>query len=99
MRNLAERLRQHFEKSPPNLGDAESAIDLLYWHYTEYNPINSRKVKDQFAVMRSALGSLSSQDFDRVFGIVSDLCMECEKLAFVEGLQLGFVLMQELENS
>ncbi len=38
----------------------------------------------------------SLQEFDPIFTTVSDLCMEHERLAFMEGLRMGVTLMTEL---
>lgn len=86
----------YYKQNLPNHGDAESVMDLLFWYYTEYNPINNQKIKDGFAALRNQFPQLSLQEFDPIFSIVSDLCMEHERLAFLEGLRLGVTLMQEL---
>ncbi len=36
------------------------------------------------------------QEFDPIFNLVSDLCVEHEHLAFLEGLRLGVTLMTEV---
>lgn len=33
MEKMVEVLQQHFAQSPSNYGDAESVVDMLFWHY------------------------------------------------------------------
>lgn len=96
MNHYLQAVQDHFGDDPPNHGDADSVLELLYWHYTELNPIDNQKIKDGFATLRNQFPQLSLQEFDPVFVTVSDLCVEHERLAFLEGLRLGVVLMQEL---
>lgn len=96
MEKLIEVLQQHFAQNPPNYGDAESVLDMLFWNYTEYNQIDNEKIKAQFAKLRDYL-SLSAQEYDEVFYIVGDLCIEHSRLAFREGMRLVLALLQELK--
>lgn len=98
MQKYIRVLQGYCKQNPPNHGDAQSVMNLLYWTYTEYNPIDDKKLKDGFAKLRSQFANLSLQEFDPVFNIVSDLCGDHEQLAFYEGLRLGVTLMQELKE-
>ena len=89
-------LQDYCKQNPPNHGDAQSVMNLLYWTYTEYNPIDDLKIKGCFAKLRNHFPELDLQQFDPIFITVSDLCVEHERLAFMEGLRLGVTLMQEL---
>lgn len=91
----AQKLNQYFKQHPPNFEDAESLLDFLYWHHSEYNPIDNDVIKRQLEAMRSLL-DLPSDLYDQVFGLVCDICIEHGRLGFVEGLRFGMVLMQEL---
>jgi len=99
MQKYVNALQDHFKTNPPDHGDAQSVINLLYWVYTEYNPIDNQKLRNGFAALRAQFPNLSLQEFDPVFTIVSDLCSEHEQLAFYEGLRLGVTLMQELRKT
>lgn len=94
MQKYIHALQNYCKQNPPNHGDAQSVMNLLYWTYTEYNPIDDKKLKNGFAKLRSQFPNLSLQEFDPVFTIVSDLCGDHERLAFYEGLRLGVTLMQ-----
>ncbi len=96
MQHYIKALRDYCKRNPLNHGDAESVMEFLYWHYAESNPIDSRKIRDGFTQIRQQYPHLSMQEFDPIFTTVSDLCVEHERLAFLEGLRLGVTLMMEL---
>lgn len=96
MQRYIGALQDYCRSYPPSYGGAESLLEFLYWHYSEDNPIDSQKIRDGFAKLRSQFPHLSLQEFDPIFIMVSDLCVECGRLAFYEGLHLGAALMTEL---
>ena len=98
MQKYINALQEYCKQNPPNHGDHQSVINLLYWTYTEYNPIDEQNLRNSFTKLRSQFPHLSLQEFDPVFAVVSDLCADHERLAFCEGLRLGVTLMQELKG-
>ena len=38
MNPYLEKLKAHIKANPPNFGDGESVLTMLYECYTEYNP-------------------------------------------------------------
>lgn len=99
MKEYLKFLEEHFRQNPPNHGAMESVLEVLYWYYAENNPIDSQKIRDSFAKLRSHFSNLSMQEFDPIFDIVSELCVEDQRLAFYEGLRLGVTLMIELAEN
>lgn len=98
MEKYITALQDHCKQNPPNHGDAQSVLDLLYRTYTEYNPIDNERIKANFITLRNHFPELNLKQFDPIFTAVSDLCLECEQLAFMEGLRLGVTLMLELSE-
>ena len=98
MKKYITALQDYCKQSPPNHGDAESILNLLYQTYTEYNPIENQKIRAHFTTLRNHFPELHLKQFDPIFTTVSDLCLECEQLAFMEGLRLGVTLMLELSE-
>ena len=41
---------------------------------------------------------MSPNEADKVFAVVSDLCIERGKIAFAEGVRNGITLMQEIKR-
>ena len=99
MNPYLKSLQDYYKQNPPNHGDAESVMELLYWHYAENNPIDNKKIRNSFAKLRQQYSHLSMLEFDPIFTTVSDLCLEHERLAFLEGLCLGVTLMGELAEA
>lgn len=98
MQKHAEVLNAYFKQNPPKCLEADSVLETLYWNYTQGNPINNGKIRELFARLRSQFPHLSMQEFDPIFTLVRDLCIEHERLAFYEGLRLGVTLMTELKE-
>ncbi len=96
MQKYIEALQDCCKHNPLNHGDAESVMEFLYWHYAELNPVDNKEIRDGFAKIRQQYSHLSMQEFDPIFTTVSDLCVEHERRAFLEGLRLGVTLMTEL---
>ena len=95
MKEMLETLKQYILSHPPDNGDGEGILDMLFWHYVENNAIDNKKIRAQFTALRELL-ALPPKDYDAVFYAVTDLCMEHGRLAFGEGLKFGIFLMQEL---
>lgn len=98
MEKYITTLRDHCKQNPPNNGDAESVLNLLYRTYTEYNPVDNESIRANFTTLRNHFTELNFKQFDPIFTTVSDLCLECVQLAFTEGLRLGVTLMLELSE-
>ena len=98
MQKYIKALQDYCKKNPPNTGNAKSILELLYWHYAEYNPVDNKEIRDGFARIRQRYSHLSLEEFDPIFTTVSDLCVEHERRAFLEGLRLGVTLMTELAD-
>lgn len=97
MEKLVETLQRYFRQNPPNYGDAESVLDMLYWHYMEHGCPDSEKIQNQFSALRKMV-NFPSKEYDQVFYVVSDLCLEYGALAFSEGLRMSMELVQKLDE-
>lgn len=95
MERSVDKLKRYLEQNPPNFGDRESVLDVLYWDYIEHGSPDSEKICNLFADLRKLMG-MPSQEYDQVFYVVSDLCLEYGRLAFGEGVKIGIALFREL---
>lgn len=93
-KTVAELLKNYVEQNPPKSGDARAVADQLYWHYLENNRMDNGKISTSYAALREK-AKLPPQEYDEVLYVVSDLCIEHGRLAFLEGLKIGLLLMQE----
>jgi len=76
----------------------EGILETLYWYVEETHPISNSKTKDCFTKLRKTMDQMGSNEADKVFAVVSDLCIERGKIAFAEGVRIGITLMQEIKR-
>ncbi len=98
MKSLTEKLLAHYTEHPPHLDNADSILDMIFWIYSESNPIEDDASKRKYKAIRERISSLSLTDCDELFNLICDLCTDHERLAFREGIRFGMLLMRELEN-
>lgn len=97
MKKLAEMLKEYVERNPFDYGEVESTLDILFWYYVEYSGADSEKIRSRFDSLRN-LVNFSPKEYDQVFDVVSDLCLEHGRLAFREGIRFGVQLMNGIGN-
>ncbi len=98
MKSLAEKILAYCTQHPPHLDNADSILDMIFWIYTESNPIEDDQSKRKYKAIREHISSLGTTDYEEVFNLICDLCTDHERLAFREGIQFGMLLMRELES-
>lgn len=94
-KKIADILKSYVDQNPPDCGNAQDVIDRLYWCYMESNRVDNSKINDCYARLREKV-NLPLREYDEILYIVSDLCLEHGRLAFMEGLKIGMLLMQML---
>ena len=97
MKKIADIVKSYVDQNPPDCGNAKDVVDRIYWCYMENNRVDNRKTNDCYARLREKV-NLPLREYDEVLYIVSDLCLEHGRLAFMEGLKVGMLLMQEIEK-
>lgn len=100
MNTYIEHLKEYLLNKQPNYGykDAHSLLDMLYYYYTQDNPIENQKIKASFAHLDNILALLPLQDNDTVFVLTANLCNEYAKQGFIAGIITGTHLFAELEG-
>ena len=91
-----ERLKAHLENHPPNFGDGDSVLSMLYECYTEANRLDDAAVRVSFDELYRQMHGQSLQEMDKVIYTVCTLCREHERAGFVHGVQVGVRLEEEL---
>lgn len=93
-----ENLKSYLETRPvkSEYEDVDSLLELLYYYYTEENPIENAVIRYQFMEQDKVLNRLTVEENDLFFRITCDLCTEHARRAFVEGLRVGGRLFAEL---
>ena len=98
MDNIAKRLAAYMDKHPINLGDTdcETVLDQLYQAYAESHESDPPEISEGFKELDSLLGNISLEDNNAVFNLCCRLCSAYERKAFLDGLQYGAHLMNQL---
>ncbi len=91
-------LRTYLSKHQPNYGAPEisSLLEFLWQSYTTENPIDSDQIRALFDSLGPIHDALSVEDSDLLFQTICSLCIEHERVAFLEGLRIGARLTAEL---
>ena len=100
MHPYTEKISAYLAEREPNYGDGDihTLLEMLYHCYTELNPIDSEKIRRDFAGLDTILSKLPWEDNNALFCAILDLCGEHEALAFFAGFDAGARLMAELDD-
>jgi len=101
MKEIAHRLNAYIQKHPFDSGDSdcETVLDQLYQAYAESHESDPAETSDGFKESEEFLCTLPLEDNNAVFNLCCRLCSAYERKAFLDGLQYGAHLMQEIINS
>ena len=101
MDKIAQRLKAYIDTYPIDLGDSncETVLDQLYQAYAESHESDPPEIRDGFKELDELLCALPLNDNNAVFNLCSSFCTAYERKAFIDGLQYGAHLMQEIINS
>ena len=91
-----EKLKQHIAENPPNLGDADSVLGLLYECFNENNPYDNEQIKADFEELYRQMNGMPLREMDQIVYPVCRLCRDHERSGFVEGIKIGVRLRTEL---
>ena len=99
MDNIAQRLKAYIEAHPFDLGDSdyETVLDQLYQAYQESHESDPPNIRDGFRELDNLLRHLPLEDNNAVFNLCCRLCSAYERKAFVDGLQYGAYLIDEIK--
>lgn len=66
MKEYVEKLQQWVAENPPNYGDANSVLGLLYECFNENNPYDNDQIKADFEELYQQMNGMSLRDMDKV---------------------------------
>ena len=96
MKEYIDVLRKHITQDPPNFGDADSVLSLLYEAYSEVNRLDDDRIKADFNALYQTMNDMTLQEMDRILDPVCTLCRDHERAGFVAGIKIGIQLYKEL---
>jgi hypothetical protein len=100
MNEIAKRLNAYITAHPFDSGDSdcETVLDQLYQAYTESHESDPPEIGEGFKELEEFLCALPLDDNNAVINLCCRLCSAYERKAFLEGLQYGAHLMNELHK-
>ena len=96
MKEFLEILKQRIADSPPNYGDANSILGLLYECFNENNPYDNEQIKADFNELYQQMNGMSLREMDQIVYPVCKLCRDHERAGFIEGIKIGVHIFDEL---
>ena len=96
MNKIIELLKIYLTQHPPNFGDGDSVLTMLYECYNESNPFDTEQIRADFHALYEAMNGKTLREMDAVIYPVCTLCQDHEKAGFAEGVKVGILLSTEL---
>lgn len=99
MDKIARRLKAYIDTHlfDPGDSDCKTVLDQLYQAYAESHDSDPPEISDGFKELEELLCNLPLDDNNAVFNLCCRLCSTYEQKAFIDGLQYGVHLVQELQ--
>lgn len=92
----AEALQALVSAHPPDLGDEDSILGLLYEAHSESNAMYDDEIKADFHALYEAMNGMPLREMDQIVYPVCTLCRSHQKSGFIEGVRIGFHIYREL---
>ena len=98
--NFLNALKEKISATDLNFGDdADSVLGFLCGAYYDQNcNSDSEEIKQAFEDLYEAMNGKSLREKDEVIYAVCRLCRGHQQTGFVDGIKLGILLSQELNN-
>ena len=96
MKTYLEAIKSHIEAHPPNFGDGEPVLTMLYECYNEHNPYDNEQIKADFEDLYRQMNGMDLREMDKIIYPVCTLCRDHQRSGFVEGVKVGIRLKTEL---
>lgn len=98
MDHYINQLNAWVAEQKPDYGDEDldSLLDFLWRTYTELNPIQNDDIRRNDKALDAIMDSLPTEQSNRLFFSLCELCTLHEHQAFLDGIRLGVRLASEL---
>ena len=99
MSEIANQLNTYIQSHPFDSEDSgcETVLEQLYQAYAESHESDPVEIGEGFKELEEFLCSLPLDDNNAVFNLCCQLCSAYERKAFLDGLQYGAYLINELK--
>ena len=89
-------LKSYIAAHPPDLGNENSVIGILYEAYSESSAMYDDEIKADFHALYEAMHGMPLREMDKIVYPVCTLCRDHQKSGFIEGVRIGVMLCHEL---
>ena len=96
MEKYFEKLRAYIAENPPDFGDGESVLGMLYECHNENSPYDNEQIRADFNDLYQQMNGMPLREMDKIIYPVCKLCRDHERSGFIEGIKLGIRLREEL---
>ena len=97
MKNYFKKLKNYIAENPPDFGDGDSVLTLLYEAYAESNKMDDGSLKEDFNELYRQMNGMDLREMDKIIYPVCTLCRDHQRSGFVEGVKVGVTLADELK--
>ena len=97
MEQILETMKRHIAEHPPNFGDGDSVLTMLYECHSENNPYDNEQIRADFTELYKQMNGLPLREMDNIVYPVCKLCRDHEQSGFREGVKVGIRLADELK--
>jgi hypothetical protein len=99
MNSFFDELKAHIKANPPNHGDGDSVLTLLYETYSELNRLDNDAIRAGLDELYELMNGMELREMDKIIYPVCQLCRDHEHAGFVEGIKIGILLQAELTEN
>ena len=96
MKTYFEKLRAYIAENPPDFGDGDSVLTLLYEACAESNRMDDGTIREDFNELYRMMNGMDLREMDKIIYPVCTLCRDHQRSGFVEGVRVGIRLREEL---
>ena len=96
MKTYFEKLRTYIAENPPDFGDGDSVLTLLYEAYAEFNRMDDGTIKEDINELYRQMNGMEIKEMDKIIYPVCTLCRDHQRSGFVEGVKVGIRLKSAL---
>ena len=99
MDEFMNALQTNLATQQPNFPDnAESILEVLFYAYNEASGFDNAAIKSDFEELYRLMNDKPLKEIDEIIYAVCTLCRNHEKAGFIEGIKIGFHLMDAVSK-
>lgn len=98
MKQLYHQIMGHIKEHPPDYGNSDSILEMLFTTYHQYNQMDTKEIKRDFNRLYVDMTGLSLREMDPIIDSVCCLVSSHQKSGFIDGIKVGLLIAEELAS-